>query len=227
MAKTYYLPADDEGKAALLEHFATTISGYAAALGLPAAELTAQAADTAYFRWLVNESIASRAYAQALTAWRDSIRDGGIPATPQAPVPSATPAPATVPAGIVPRFTALVKRIKGHPAYTEAIGEALRIVGAESAGPDTATAQPDLTGAKVVADEVRIPWKKGKFDGIRIEVDRGDGKGWTFLAIDTRPDYSDTEPFPAVGAIWKYRAIYLLDDQKVGQWSPTVSVNVG
>jgi len=167
------------------------------------------------------------AASQALTTWRDAIRDGDTPASPQEPVPPANPAPAAVPTGIVPRFTALVRQIKGHPTYTEAIGQSLGIEGSESAGPDADSAQPDLAGAKVVADSVLISWKKAAFDGVRIEVDRADGKGWVFLAIDTRPDYTDTEPFPAAGAVWKYRAIYLLDDQKVGQWSPAVSVRVG
>ncbi len=119
------------------------------------------------------------------------------------------------------------KQPSRHPAYTEAIGQSLGIEGPEASGPDLEAAQPDLTGAKVVAAAVLIPWTKGKFHGIRIEADRGDGKGWAFLAIDTRPDDSDTEPFPSGGAVWRYRAIYLLDDEKVGQWSPAVSVNVG
>ncbi len=63
--------------------------------------------------------------------------------------------------------------------------------------------------------------------GIRTGADRGDGKGWPFLAIDTYPDYADTEPFANSGAIWKYRAIYLANDEKIGQWGAAVSVNVG
>ncbi len=227
MAKSYYLPKDDAGKATLFAHFRDSIAGYSATFGLTTADLAAQAADAAYFGWLVAQAEAARGYSQAITAWRDSLRDGDAPVSPQAPVPPASAPPAAVPTGIVPRFTALVKSIKSHPAYTEAIGEALRIEGPESPDTDTETAQPDLAGARVVADGVRIPWRKGAFDGIRIEVDRGDSKGWQFLAIDTRPDYSDTEPFPAAGAVWKYRAIYLLDDQKVGQWSAAVSVRVG
>lgn len=69
------------------------------------------------------------------------------------------------------------------------------------------------------------PWKRNGFDGISLEVDRG--SGFVFLAVDTRPGYVDTTPFPAAGALWKYRAIYLLDDTKVGQWSATTTVRVG
>jgi len=42
------------------------------------------------------------------------------------------------------------------------------------------------------------------------------------------PDYLDTAGLPPAGqsAAWKYRAIYLLDDQPVGQWSDPVSIAV-
>lgn len=86
---------------------------------------------------------------------------------------------------------------------------------------------PDLSGAKVVAGQVLIPWKKGKFQGIRIEVDRSDTHGWTFLGVDTSPDFADTFPHPANVTIWKYRAFYIIDDQKVGQCSAVVEVKVG
>jgi len=54
---------------------------------------------------------------------------------------------------------------------------------------------------------------------LKIRVDRGDGAGFVFLAIDLRPDYDDTAPLPAPGqaAVWKYRAIYRLNDAQVGQ----------
>lgn len=40
------------------------------------------------------------------------------------------------------------------------------------------------------------------------------------------PDYDDTFPLPAAGqsAVWKYKALYLLSDERVGQWSDEVSV---
>ena len=59
-------------------------------------------------------------------------------------------------------------------------------------------------------------------------VDRGDGKGFVFLAVDTVPDYTDTAAMPPAGqsALWKYKAIYLQGDDRVGQWSDVVSIPV-
>lgn len=49
-----------------------------------------------------------------------------------------------------------------------------------------------------------------------------------FLAVDTIPDYSDTSSMPAAGqsALWKYKAIYRQDDERVGQWSDVASIPV-
>jgi hypothetical protein len=73
--------------------------------------------------------------------------------------------------------------------------------------------------------EVEIQWKKGKADAIYIEADKGAGT-WSFLAVDTVPHYTDTTPITGPG-IWKYRAIYLINDEKVGQWSDVASISVG
>jgi hypothetical protein len=64
-------------------------------------------------------------------------------------------------------------------------------------------------------------------DGLEILVDRGTG-AFGFLALDTIPDYLDTAPLPAAGssAVWKYKAIYRLADEQVGQWSDVASISV-
>ena len=62
---------------------------------------------------------------------------------------------------------------------------------------------------------------------LEIQVDRGDGKGFVFLTYHTTPNYTDTQPFPAVHAKWKYRAIYRVGDFQVGIWSNTVEITVG
>jgi hypothetical protein len=81
-----------------------------------------------------------------------------------------------------------------------------------------------------------IPQNASAFGGFSVEpsehgkllqVDRGDGKGFIFLANDTTPGYIDTDPFPAAPTRWTYRAIYIIGDAQVGLWSKPVSVTVG
>ena len=72
-----------------------------------------------------------------------------------------------------------------------------------------------------------MKWTKGGFDALEIWVDRGTGT-FSYLANDTVPDYLDTAPLPAAGqsATWRYRAIYRLGDERVGQWSNVAVIAV-
>jgi hypothetical protein len=91
---------------------------------------------------------------------------------------------------------------------------------------DVASLKPLIT-ASLAAGGVTIGWAKQGLDGLEILVDRGDGKGFVFLAIDSIPDYTDTQTPPAgQSALWKYKAIYRQGDDRVGQWSDVVSIAV-
>jgi len=104
------------------------------------------------------------------------------------------------------------------------MGEDLGIIGDEQTF-DPQLGKPLLALSLVNLGQVLVGWKKGDFEGVRIEVDRG--AGWVFLAIDTTPDYLDTHPTPATATVWKYRAAYLYDDQTVGSWSDVAQITVG
>ena len=86
--------------------------------------------------------------------------------------------------------------------------------------------QPELVAA-VAGDQVKIEWVRSAADALEIHVDRGDGKGFQFLAIDTVPDYIDTAPLPGAPTVWQYQAIYRKADAKVGQWSLPIPIKVG
>jgi hypothetical protein len=137
--------------------------------------------------------------------------------------------PAVAP-GVEVRFRALVKQVKGSPAYNEATGAALGIEGAQQTGPDFTTIQPDIS-ATISGTHVEVGWGWGGnaafLDICEIEVDRSDNKGFVLLTFDTTPNYTDTTPFPATPTKWTYRAIYRVGDSRVGQWSKPVSVTVG
>lgn len=104
--------------------------------------------------------------------------------------------------------------IKKHPNYTDAIGQDLGIIGAEQVI-DYNSLKPILI-LTLQAGHPNVGWLKQGMDGLEILVDRGDGKGFVFLAFDTIPDYLDTAPLPAPGtsAVWKYKAISRLADDR-------------
>src|SRR5665213_2136541 len=226
MSKSYYLPADDNGKAAWLNNLAGKLPTYSAALGLAAADAASVTADAAFFTYALNAQTQVAAYAQQWTAYKNSARSGNASALgdlPVAPVLPA-PAPALVAPGIFGRATALAARIKVASGYTDSIGQALQLIGAEHPV-DPANLKPVLAVA-LAAGKVDIGWTKQGMDGIEIQVDRG--TGFVFLAVDTIPNYTDTAPLPAAGqsALCKYKAIYLQADQRAGQWSDVVSIPV-
>jgi hypothetical protein len=229
MARTDYIHPSDEGFAAQLQTFKSAIGAYSATLGVSAVAVTAQAADADYFSYVVASQQIMLNGARQWTGWKDLTRRGG--AVPPSGAPVAPVFPAAVPAvtpGIEGRFRALVKQIKASTNYNESIGEALGIEGAEQAGPDYATIQPNIS-ATINGTRVDVDWDWGGFanflDQIELQVDRG--QGFVALAFDTTPGYVDTQPFPAAPVKWIYQAIYRVGDNRVGQWSKPVSVTVG
>ena len=132
--------------------------------------------------------------------------------------------------GSLTRIFAAVQDLKNGHKLTDDIARELGILAGETAVPHLAALQPVLvltvSGGKV---EVKWGWNGhgASLDACEIQVDRGDGKGFNLLTIDTTPGYTDTQPFPAGKAAWTYKAIYRVDDQQVGQWSQPVSVAVG
>jgi hypothetical protein len=223
MAKSYYLPSDDAGKGAWLNNLNAKLPSYSAALGLTAADTASVAADAAFFSYCLNSVGQVAAYSQQWTAYKNAARNGAalgiLPVAPNLGV-----APAAVAPNIFGRATALVARIKTAPGYTDSIGQALQIIGADQTV-DVNSMKLVIT-AELDAGQVTVGWTKQGMDGVEIQVDRG--TGFVFLAVDTVPDYTDTAPMPAAGqsALWKYKAIYRQGDDRVGQWSDVVSIPV-
>jgi hypothetical protein len=225
MPKSYYIPSDDAGKSIWLNNLAAKLPSYFAALGLTAADAASVNADALFFAFCLNSAGQVSAYSQQWTVYKNTVRSGPVPALgamPAAPVFGVIP-PAVAP-NIFGRTAALIARIKVAPGYTDSIGQALQIIGADQTV-DLNSLKPGLT-AQLGAGQVVIGWTKQGMDGIEIQVDRG--AGFVFLAIDTIPDYTDTAPMPAAGqsALWKYKAIYRQGDERVGQWSDVVSIPV-
>lgn len=242
MKRNAYYPTSVPEQILWLTNFFNKLLGHAPALGVSTTDCAAAVANA---RWLI---YVLGSWLPAVRAWQKSCTDAAreaqlgssaapvpLPVFVPPPPPAADPGNPNLPA-VVPRpsgalnsLFSLVQVIKEAPAYTESLGTDLGIIGAESAAPDPATFQPVLV-VKRSGAHILVQWGWGGLrdhvDMLQIQVDRGTG-GWTDLAYDTTPDYTDTHPQPATLATWKYRAIWRADDAQVGLWSAESTVTVG
>ena len=234
MKHTKYFPIRQGDQVAWLENFTSKLSGYATALGLATPQVTAAGADCGWLIYILELWLpAVRAFEKACTAASGTAQTGTGSTATSLPTftPPALPTGVTAVApGALSRIFALVQTIKNSGKCTDAIGEDLRVIGSVASGPDLSTVVPIIT-AKVSGGAVHIGYgyngNRAFLSGCEIHVDRGDGKGFALLTVDTSPDYVDTQPFPAARTVWSYKAIYRADDAQVGQWSQIVSVAVG
>ncbi|MBL9153018.1 MAG: hypothetical protein JNK37_11050 [Verrucomicrobiales bacterium] len=240
MKHNSYYPTNVPAQILWLTNFYIKILEHAASLGV-----SAQAAGiVADCRWLIyllgTYQPAQKPWSKSNTDFiRDAQRGVGeaamvLPVWNPPALPAAEPAPGTLPAvvprppGALDRIFSFVQVIQESTACTSQLCTDLGIIGTQDAGPDYETLQADFK-VKIVGGQVFIDWGwggHGKYlDMIQIQVDRG--QGWTDLAYDTTPGYTDTAPFPAALTTWRYRAIYRVGDAQVGVWSAEQTVNVG
>ena len=224
--KSYYLPFADEGRVTWLNNFAQKIPAHAAVLEISTAQITSVQNDAAMFAYAVNLVNSFKTGLSQRVGFKDILKNGPEGTPLEIPTFQQPDPPAPVPSGIFVRIRRLVNNIKSNDNYNEAIGNDLGIIGAEQ---DEATLEmkPALK-IKIEAGKPIIIWKKGKADSLDIYVDRGDGKSFVYLANDSSPDFIDNTPLPdnVNMAEWKYKAIYRINDDQVGEFSDPVSTVV-
>jgi hypothetical protein len=221
------IPRVDAGKLALLQHLDTTLSAYAAALGFGANDLSELDRATAWLKYAIDLQSAFKAGGEDTVAFRNAVRDGSP--TGKAVVPSfpiLTPPTGEPFLDVVGYVSTLITRIRIHENYTKAIGKALNITPAKSVAVDPATMQPALT-VDFQGGQPRVLWSMQGMDSLELEADHGNGD-FALLTIDMTPNHIDTTPLPPSGSVvlWKYRAIYRVRDQRVGNWSQVLEVSV-
>jgi hypothetical protein len=223
--KKPYLPKDDAGKVVWLNNFREKLPLYAAALGITPIQLAQLDTDADAFSNIFLFQNGLKDTMEAYTGFKNLLRNGTgtLPAVP--PIPSAPMLPPNAQSNVFGSVAQLVQNIKSNPAYDpNTMGDDLRIIG------DEQTIDPNswkpIIKAENIAGSPNIKWTKGDADALKIKVNRG--TGYELLAIDTKPDYLDKHTLPPFGqsALWKYSAIYILDDEEVGQWSDELEVAV-
>jgi hypothetical protein len=233
MSKQSVLPRTIESQVSWLQNFSVKLPAYAARYGISADEASGvQAGYNALSFWMDYDNVFSQ-YAQKVTGYRRELMSG-VPAgvtpgaAPSIPTPGTPPAlPDTVQSNIIGYATSVGNRIKSHNDYTESDGRDLGLEGAEASGRAGADDKPTLDASIGDGGHPHVDWTKAGNDAIEIWKST-DGVNWTFIAVDTTPDYTDTAALPAAGqsAVWRYKAIYRHKDEHAGQWSDVVSITV-
>lgn len=227
MSKNYYLPRTDEDKATWLNNFALKLPIYANKYNITSAEMQDMQSSAQYFDALLDCNNQFKAYVSSVTAFKNLLRDGAKNgAISELPMPPAAMLPPAVAPGIFARSSAIANRIKASLNYSTADGDDLGIEGTQSTV-NLNTMKPQLQGRLVAGGHPEIGWKKQGMDGVEIQKMDENGN-WQHLAVDLKPNYIDNSPLPPAGssAVWRYRAIYLYKDERVGQWSDVLVVTV-
>jgi hypothetical protein len=231
MPNQAYFPRPESDQTSWLQNYANKLPKHGPTCGITADEITLTVKELESLIYVLSTwNPALQNDAQQATAFKKALATGTGPiADYPAPTSFGNPPPVAAP-GVLTRLFNQVARIKLAPAYTDAIGQSLNIIGSAQTGPDLTIVQPILT-AQFSGSSVKIGWGWGGnsafLDMLELQVDRGDGKGYVLLAFDTTPNYEDTTPLPPALAKWTYKAIYHVGDHQVGQWSAEISVTVG
>ena len=231
-----FFPSSEPDQIVWCNNFKAKIATHGAACGLTAGEITALQQDMAYYVWVIEKwNPAIQADAQEATAYKKLIASGGVPGASPVPAPAASTfagadaPPALVAPGVLPRLFAAIKRLKtssGYLANAEAIGQDLRILGAEDTAehlvPEYKLKVEDGAGCQCV----RIDFTKFGHQGVYIESRRNAG-AWEFLAIDAEKPYIDNRPLLAAPAAEsrEYR-LRFWDSDPNGDWTAVQKVSV-
>ncbi len=224
--KKYYLPTGDAERLAWLTNFEGKISGYASGLGITGTEVTDITKYLAMLKYVLSMDDAVITFKQDVTKFKTLLMIAPIGSVLGAvPVLTLGAAPTITPAGIFTIIAGIVARIKASGNYTEAIGEDLKIIGADIII-DLSGLKPALK-LKLEVGNPKIKYKKNRMDGLNLYRDN-DGSGFKFLKFITKATYLDEEALPTgvTTAVVKYMGIYVKNDIQVGIPSDEAKITV-
>lgn len=226
--KKHYFPKSDSKRLAWLFNFSQKIGIYAPSFNMTKDDVDAIKGYYQMLKYIFDLMESVRTFKKNVTSFKNHLmfapygsQLGTLPEF------TLTAPPAVTPAGIFSLVLGKVAQIKTYGTYTESIGKDLGIVGAE-ADDDFSKFKPALI-IKIIACKPKIKYKKNRTEGIKLFVDRNDGKGFVYLWRITGTVYTDKQELPAGqnSAVWKYKAIYVVNDIEVGFYSDEMSVVVG
>lgn len=173
----------------------------------------------------------NRAAAKAMTTWFTNIvesKQKNEP-VPAAPVFLAFSIPADATVGLEEQCRRFAGLLKEQDGYEKADGLDLMIEKGESAPLNPDDAQPVLKIAGNLDNSVSVAWKKAGFDLLELQWRKAGTELWQPADKSNVSPIVFTPAFttPGVPEKFEFRAVYIIKNQRVGQWSPVYTQTVG
>ena len=230
--KTDWYPSTGEGERLMYGNIDAKIDNYAAKYPF----LTADYLDEIHlmcrtFTECYDKIEYNRATAKQATKWFENIVSSKQDNTPAPPPPVYQPI--TLPTGafiglekFCREFAGLFKKQRN---YDEADGLDLMIERAEGEPLNLAEASPDLVYTVLPNNNIDFNWKKSGFEMLELQYRKEGAALWQFADKSTESVISFAPPLTTAGVPEKFefRAIYLIKNQRVGQWSQIYVITVG
>lgn len=221
MRRQVYFPSRIGDQIVWLQNFITKLPDHAAALSLDPAEVAARVLDgeNAIYGLQDYRGALATAGPSCYACIEENLYEEAPMDVSWAGFAAPTPIPTAVQKGAMVRiFDYIGDKIKTSDSYTEMVGEDLGVVGAEMVPPDPATTVPEFDLRPTTSGKAEVVWKKGEFDGVKLEWDLG--AAGPKADIDLRPNYV-LNWLPAAGesAVVRVRLLYIYKGEDFGQWS--------
>jgi hypothetical protein len=224
----YFVESNDELFANQLDQFASELPNYKAELGFTDAEVNEAKDDAAYMKWVVKTDSIYADFSHGYKSFKNQARYGkSMMALLAPPTPIIDAVPKAVKDGIQARFVQKANKAKNAIGVTRDILKLLGLVGSGSGSKGDSV--KDTPSLKVIfnAGYPEVSFHLNGYKSINLYKDAGSGYGNNPYKTITRSPFRDKE-LPAVGetALYKYKAIYVLNDEETGMMSGEVSIAV-
>lgn len=225
------MPSTKAGKFAMFNNFRAKIEGYQTTIGFTNDQKSRMQLICDIYTEIYQKNEQIKASKSDFSAWQDSILMG-TPRGEDAPASPVFPT-ITMPAGsfigILSEFREFVNFIKNNPNYTENIGLDLMIVGEDTNGDNLTEGFPTLKISPKNDTDVNIVFKKGEAEMIEINYRSAGTEEWLFADKGTKSPLMHKPRFTVAGQAEKfeYRGIFMVKNERIGQWSPIYTITLG
>lgn len=225
-----YLPKDETDKDEWFQNFSAKATESGANYGFTPEEIKQIQDDAMMVHNLVSGSAMAETNRREFVNFKRIMlygaRNVATPVYPTTNIPAEPAFLLPMLAGIIQRTRSFVRRLKESTNYNEAVGADYRVLPIQQQGVLPENAQPKIKARAMASSEVDIDFSRGEFDGVEIELQRGESTDWNSIGRFYKSPAEDNNlpQTPNTPEVRRYRGRFLQGNKPVGIYSDIVSV---